>query len=275
MKLSFAAPAPALALHVSLYYYVEFDYARIEDIERADVGFLRFMFSGTGVYRYANGQSDRSSDVMLTGPSTVAAPYRLTGPLRCFGCVLLPRFWGGVANRSALDFANRTADAIELFGTDILDLREKLASIETVEAMALAMDAFLLPKLKPMRSEDTSVIAEISKWLTALPIAPPEVLYGACNLSSRQVMRLSNQYFGAPPKLLSRKFRALRTATQIIISKGSIPDALADEYADRSHMIREIKQFTGLTPRQLQVNSNPLMQATLHPRSFRMEPPWL
>ncbi len=275
MKLTFAAPTPALALYVSLYYYVDFDYARIEDIERADVGYLRFMFSGNGVYRYADGHSDRSSDTMLIGPSTIVAPYRLTGPMRCFGCVLLPRFWGGIANRSALDFANRTADATELFGAEILELREKLASIDTIEAMALAMDAFLLPKLKPMRSEDTSVIAEIGKWLTALPIAPPEALYGACNLSSRQVMRLSNQYYGAPPKLLSRKFRALRTASQIINSKGSIPDALADEFADKSHMIREIRQFTGLTPRQLQVNSNPLMQATLHPRSFRMEPPWL
>ena len=273
MKLSFAAPAPALSSYVSLYYYVDFDYARIEDIERADVGYLRFMMSGSGVYHYADGHHDRSSEIMLTGPSTTVAPYRLTGPLRCFGCVLLPRFWGGIIDRPASEFANQVSDAGPLFGDDIVTLFNRLASFETIDAMARAADDFLIPRIKPLRAEDLSVIAEISKWLALTPIPAPELLYAACNLSSRQVMRLSNQYYGAPPKLLSRKFRALRTASQIIGTNGSISAALADEYADRSHMIREIKQFTGLTPRQLQINSNPLMQATLHRRTFRMEPP--
>lgn len=275
MKLTFALPAPALSAYVSLYYYVDFDYARIEDIERADVGYLRFMFSGSGVYHYADGHNDRSTDIMLIGPSTMVAPYRLTGPMRCFGCVLLPRFWGGIVDQRATAFANRASDACPVFGPEILTLFGRLAAMSTIDAMARAMDDFLLPKLTPLRSEDIAVIIEIGKWLSQQPMAAPEALYAACNLSSRQVMRLSNQYYGAPPKLLSRKFRALRTASQIIGSKGSIPDALADEYADKSHMIREIKQFTGLTPRQLQVNSNPLMQASLHPQTFRTQPPWL
>lgn len=275
MKLTFTLPAPALSSYVSLYYYVDFDYARIEDIERADVGYLRFMFSGSGVYHYADGHNDRSTDIMLIGPSTIVAPYRLTGPMRCFGCVLLPRFWGGIVDRRATAFTNRASDAGQTFGPEIQALFEDLSAMSTIDTMAKAADNFLLPKIKPVRSEDSAVIVEIGKWLALAPIAPPEALYAACTLSSRQVMRLSNQYYGAPPKLLSRKFRALRTASQIIGSKGSIPDALADEYADKSHMIREIKQFTGLTPRQLQVNSNPLMQASLHPQTFRTQPPWL
>lgn len=275
MKLTFALPAPALSSCVSLYYYVDFDYGRIEDIERADVGYLRFMLSGNGVFRYADGHSDRSTDVMLIGPSTIVAPYRLTGPMRCFGCVLLPRFWGGIVDRRATAFTNRASDARQTFGAEIVTLFGDLSAMSTIDTMAKAVDNFLLPKVKPLRSEDSAVIVEISKWLASSSSATLEELYAACNLSSRQVMRLSHQYFGAPPKLLSRKFRALRTASKIIGTKGSIPDVLLQDYADTSHMIREIKQFTGLTPRQLQVNSNPLMQASLHPRSFRMEPPWL
>ena len=39
-------------------------------------------------------------------------------------------------------------------------------------------------------------------------------------------------------------------------------------------MNREIKYFTGMTPKQLQVNSNPVLLATLHPSNFRAEAPW-
>ena len=274
MKLTFASPAPALLKHVSLYYYVDFNYSQIEDIERADVGYLRFMLAGQGVYHFASGHNDRSSDVMLLGPSSRAADYSLTGPLRCFGAVLLPRFWGGITQRPASDFADRALDATPAFSSNLRPLFSMLTAMDSVEAMAQAMDAYLLPMVKPLRPEDELVIAEISKWLAQNPIPAPAVLYSVCNLSSRQVMRLSNHYFGAPPKLLARKFRALRSASLIIGTKGRIADGLTDEYSDQSHMTREIKHFTGLTPRQLQINSNPLMQATLHPRTFRTEAPW-
>ncbi len=87
-------------------------------------------------------------------------------------------------------------------------------------------------------------------------------------------MRLANRYFGAPPKLLSRKFRALRTASRLIGTRGPVPEALVADYADRAHMIREVKHFTGMTPRNLQINSSPIMQITLHPDNFRAEAPW-
>ncbi|MBL0002378.1 MAG: hypothetical protein IPO97_16215 [Sphingomonadales bacterium] len=49
------------------------------------------------------------------------------------------------------------------------------------------------------------------------------------------------------------------------------PEAL---YAERAQMTREIKHCTGLTPRGLQVCSNPIMQMTLHPDNFRAQAPW-
>jgi hypothetical protein len=39
-------------------------------------------------------------------------------------------------------------------------------------------------------------------------------------------------------------------------------------------MVREVKHFTGLTPRNLQITSNPIMQITLHPDNFRHDAPW-
>lgn len=274
MELSFAQPAPELAPYVSAYYYVFFDYPLIEDFERADVGYLRLMFSGHGFYNYPGGYRDPDAPVMLLGPATTTASYSITGPLDSFGCVLLPEFWGGIVDADASDYANRALNGVPALGEGALDLFAKMKGMKDVEAMGRMMDAFLIPRLRKIPDDQRAVIGKIGDWLSCLPIPAPEKLYEACDLSPRQVMRLANRYFGAPPKMLARKFRALRTASRIIGTRGPVPDTLAEEYSDRAHMNREIKHFTGMTPRNLQVNSNPIMQVTLHPDNFREDAPW-
>lgn len=274
MELSFAQPAPELAPYVSIYYHVLFDYPLIEDFERADVGYLRLMFSGDGYYNYSGGHRDPDCPVMLLGPANETASYSIMGPLDSFGCVLLPEFWGGIVDADASEYANRARDGVPVLGPESLALFDAMKGMRDVEAMGRMMDAFLLPKIKPLADEQRAIIAKIGDWLSCKPIPAPEALYRACDLSPRQVMRLANRYFGAPPKMLARKFRALRTASRIIGTRGPVPDVLAQDYADKAHMTREIKHFTGMTPRNLQVNSSPIMQVTLHPDNFREDAPW-
>ena len=45
-----------------------------------------------------------------------------------------------------------------------------------------------------------------------------------------------------------RKFRALRTAIAMTHKDANLDDILAEGYYDQSHLIREMKQFTGMTP---------------------------
>lgn len=274
MDLSFAMPAAELAPYVSIYYRVRFDYPTIDDHERADVGYLRLMFSGRGFYNYSGGHRDPDRPVMLLGPASATAPYAITGPLDSFGCVLLPEFWGGIVDASAADYANRALDGVPALGDGAVALFDAMKGETDIEAMGRMMDDFLIPRIKPLAEDQREVIEKIGAWLSCFPIPSPEKLYDVCDLSPRQVMRLANRYFGAPPKLLARKFRALRTASRIIGTRGPIPDALVYEYSDRAHMIREVKHFTGLTPRNLQVNSSPIMQVTLHPDNFRADAPW-
>ena len=274
LELSFAPPAPELAPYVSAYYHVYFDYPLIEDFERADVGYLRFMFGGHGFYHYPGGRRVPHRPVMLLGPASIAVGYSMAGPLNSFGCVLLPEFWGGIVDASACDYANDARDGVPLLGEESLDLYRRMNGMRDVIAMGQMMDAFLLPRIKPLPDDHRAIIGKIGDWLSCMPIPVPAALYDACNLSPRQVMRIANRYFGAPPKLLARKFRALRTASRLLGIRGPVPNHLADEYSDRAHMTREVKHFTGLTPRGLQVRSNPIMQMTLHPDNFRAQAPW-
>ncbi len=274
MKLEFLPAAPALERHVSVYYRITVDQPVIEDIERADVGYLRFFLKSEGSIRYASGRTDISHPCALMAPATEIGHYRLTGPMDCIGCVLLPDFWGGIVDLDASDFANQNRDSTTILGPAARDLFDHLQSMESMTDMAKALDAFLIPRIKPISADQMEVIDRIGDWLRGFPIPAPDILYAGIDMSSRQILRLANRHYGAPPMMLARKFRALRTASRLIGTAGKVPESLLSEYADRAHLSREIKHFTGLTPKQLQGRISPILQATLHPDNFRAEAPW-
>jgi AraC-like DNA-binding protein len=269
-----ARVARALTPYIAAYFSLRFDYPRVEDIERPSDGYLRFTLAGTGYYDFGPGERYHDTPSTIIGPSTRPARYALAGPLHSFGCALRPAFWGGIVNGEAHKFTNRVVDATELFGPAADALTRTLSTKRDAAAMAAAIDAFLIPMIKPLAADQEAVIAAICHWLSLDPTPPPESLYATCTQSPRQIMRYANRFFGAPPKLLARKYRALRTASRIIGTKGRVPDGLVADYSDRAHMSREVKHFTGVTPRGLQINSSPIMQVSLEPANFRAITPW-
>ncbi|HEV7233499.1 MAG TPA: helix-turn-helix domain-containing protein, partial [Sphingorhabdus sp.] len=85
-------------------------------------------------------------------------------------------------------------------------------------------------------------------------------------LSQRQLERMTKRFYGMAPKKLARKYRALRAA-QILAHGDSLDDAgLGLAFYDQSHLIREVKQFTGLTPGQLRDGQSELTRATMDGR---------
>src|SRR3546814_15301309 len=74
-------------------------------------------------------------------------------------------------------------------------------------------------------------------------------------MSIRSVERMTKHYYGLSPRMLARKYRAVRTAAAIARGETRDADALGDAFYDQSHLIREIKRFTGATPGQPRTQS--------------------
>jgi methylphosphotriester-DNA--protein-cysteine methyltransferase len=106
----------------------------------------------------------------------------------------------------------------------------------------------------------------VDAWLISDGDPSVESLANQSGLSQRQLERMTKRYYGLPPKKLARKYRALRAAQSLAHGDSLDETGLALAFYDQSHLIREVKQFTGLTPGQLRSGQSPLTRATMKGR---------
>lgn len=267
MEWQFASPAPALAPFLGSYYLATTRHLTVDDLQRADTGHLHFFLEGSG-YKDFPGIRRQANLVSLSGPSSLYQGYALNGPARLFGISLLPRAWDGMVPCSGDSLTDRGCNAVELFGPSVIDLHDKLRGCETLAAMAPMADAFFQTRRPSLSEKHDSVIEGIRAWLTEALAPDLADLQDRFDLSDRQLARISNRYWGAPPKSLARKYAALRTASLIIAQDGALPHEALRHYADQSHLIREVKRVTGQTPRQLRTQASPILRTALHPANL-------
>ncbi len=268
-EIAFEPARGSLLPFVQSYYLVRNDAPQISGIERVDIGQIRFMLRGEGAFRYPNGRIEPSCGVMVTGPGTTASTYRVDGPFLCFGVALRPMGWKSLVGLPAHKVADRVIDGERLFGPEAGALLDRLRGLDRLEAMIAAVEPFLIARVRAVPAAHIALAVAVREWAAS---GEPVIdgLYARVAMSPRQVMRLCNEYFGGPPKLLERKFRAIRAAMRIY--QGEDPADVAGRFSDQSHMINEIKQFTGHTPGTLRDGIDPILAITLDSETFHFLP---
>jgi AraC-like DNA-binding protein len=264
--LRYYEPAADLRALISAYYIFRADLPVLADMMRADLGQLRFVLRGGGTYLRDNWWV-RTSDVHLLGPSTLATRFEARGPLLLFGISLHPAGWATLVRDDASLLANRGVNGIDRFGSLIEDMLDALRHAPDTRAMVSIAD-MVMRVLKGRASEPPIHLTGIvDAWLTGATDPAVDHLIADLGISARQVERLTKRIYGAPPKLLARKYRALRAASLIGTSQLHWSDAAGDAYFDQSHFIRDFKRFTGLTPSQFQNDPSPVTRLTLQRRA--------
>lgn len=250
--LRYLSPAPELRALIPAYYLFHADVSRFADLMRADMGQLRFMLRGGGLYRFGDGQAELSPSIALIGPSFAATRIEIDGPVLVFGVVLSPVGWMTFIREDASRLADGLVAADTMFGATITDLCEGLRQSVDPAAMAVLVDTYLKSLLKSLPTPRSVWFADATEtWLAGSGTPRVEDLAGATGLSTRQVERLSRRIFGAPPKLLARRRRAVQAAEALLSGPASWQDAAGEGFSDQSHFIREMRCFTGLTPSRL------------------------
>ncbi|CAN5532971.1 hypothetical protein BH09PSE4_BH09PSE4_07380 [soil metagenome] len=267
VELDYAVPSIDVGEFVTLFYHFRADLPLFSDTERADHAQLRFRLSGgTSEYRMPDGSVQAGPSIQIVGPTSGAIGVSAIGPVHVFGMGLTASGWAAMIGNDASTMLNRVIDARTLFGERLDATAAALAAAPDTAAMVAIVEPLIRSLAEGGSAGSLAFVRQVDSWLANHASPDVETLVAATGLSRRQVERRCNALYGAPPKLLARKYRALRAAVALYAEAASPADLIAHGFYDQSHLIREIKHFTGLTPRKIKAEPSVLAQLTMAQR---------
>ncbi len=263
VALSYFVPPAELADFFGAMYLFTADRPHVSDHTRADFAQIRFMLTGVGSYHFSDGRTVATPEACLLGPTSMATHFDVAGPMQVVGVTVLPLGWAALRAGEADSAADDAFDLSVRFGAPWRDLLLLLRSIEDPGKAADAFWTFMRSQLHPVSEAERRFVAETDRWLANEQSPRVDALQDATGLSARQLARWCNRLYGAPPKYLARKYRALRCAQMLALGDLDWADVSGDAFYDQSHFIREIKHFTGLTPTELRERASIVIRLSM------------
>ncbi len=264
VSIRYFAPAPELRGLISSYYYVELSHGVMTDRLRAELGQVRFVLQGGLHYVYEDGRTVDCAPCLLTGPTSGPITTTASGPFALFGAGLMPTGWTALFGVDAGELADGVVDLGGLTGGSAESTYEAIGNARSDAARVAAADRFFLGLLTGAHAVPVWFTRLADDWLIATPNPSVDALVSSSGMSSRQVERWTRRHYGASPKLLARKYRALQAAVRLGNGDSTTwADAAGDAFYDQSHFIREFKQFIGVTPTAFLAGAAPVSRLTI------------
>jgi AraC-like DNA-binding protein len=266
INLKYQVPDEGLSPFVSSFYWFDYRGDALNELERADRAQFRILLRGQGHYKFSAGHRRATSPVTIVGPTTAPVEAQANEPLTIFGWGMTPAGWAALMGNEAPKWVDESFDACRIFGDAALDLRQRLIEAPDVDAQFAIGQAAATEIFAQTDSAPFEFTAKVDHWLLSDSDHAIEALAAITGLSARQLERMTARYYGMPPKKLARKYRALRAAHRLAAGDSLDDTELGLAFYDQSHLIREVKQFTGLTPSQLKSGRAELTAATMRER---------
>ncbi len=264
VSIRYFQPAKALQRYFSSYYWFQSDLPIFSDLMRAELPQIRFITRGSPQNLYATGIVRPGNGSQLQGPTTGPVRFTAHGPLHLFGIGVLPEGWATLIREPADRLADDVTDLAAIIGPRVNDVLARMIAARDDDARVAVADGFFLDLAARARAVPRWFTALTDDWLTGCFNPHVDTLVADTGMSARTVERLARQFYGASPKLLARKYRALNAAVQI--GNGEIAgwaDLAAGAFYDQAHFIKEFKQFTGMTPRHFLADAAPITRLTI------------
>lgn len=270
-------PVPErLQPYITTLFYFACDRPRLRDYFPAIVGLVSFTLAGESSMVLPGGKRVKAPRVALLTPTSEAMSVEADGPYHSVGAVFSPLGWASLTGLHAEQHADRLYDGVDHLGAEVGDLAERLcrehaAGEKSPRELVERIAEYLLTRAQRVKPRHVVLIRTVAEWMASELDPPLASLFERCAYSERQVERLVQRYYGCPPKMLVRKYRALRVMA-LLLAPDTTPEqaaALVDLYYDQSHMIRDIRKFAGRTPTQMADNDTPVLAALVDIRNYR------
>jgi AraC-like DNA-binding protein len=192
----------------------------------------------------------------IAGPRTAPAIDFLTPGTTLIGIRVQPGAAGSLLGVPARELLDLSVTGDEFWGSEGCALGERLAGAASPQAALELLQRHLARRLVVGPATDR-IVTETVRQLRAKPTQALRAIRSSLHVSERHFRRRVQAAVGVPPKTLQcmLRFQRLLAVTQLASWRGIPPArqplatlAASTGYADQSHLIRECRRFTGLTP---------------------------
>ncbi len=262
------APAARLLPFIRRYYAFSAALPEtlvLEDFLMADNAFVRFIHSGSWDL-WDGGEWRAMSGLFVFGSNSRMQRIRARGPVCVVSFALRPSAWTALFERPATDLADCVAPLDECFHPDIATrlhaaLHAATNDTQLVAAMEQAIDAQLDYIGKHQVDPVIASFEAIARQDSTIRVDVVATLLG---LSPRQLERRCLASFGLSPKAVLQRCRFLDMAAAMRgLSNADEAELAGLRYFDQSHLNREFRRYTNMTPGAFQRASTPLFTESL------------
>jgi hypothetical protein len=225
------------------------DLPRSTDVMRADMPQLRFMLRARQL-QLRQWPDVRPPEVALDRADDGGDRASSRGPLMVFGIALLPAGWAALVREDASSHADGLVDGTAMFGPLLADAMDAMRSRRPLDVMAgnrRCGDA----RARGRERRSPAVVHRMTdQWLTGSASPEVDTLVASAGMSPGR----SNGWPAASTALRPSCSHANIGAAGGLaarIGQSFVAGRRRGRFYDQSHFIREVKHFTGLTPRQL------------------------
>ena len=231
-------PSPGLQMFIERYWLIRWDLRDDTPHTQETIGYpcvnLVFEADNTRIYGVVTGKFTRH----LEGRGAVV------------GVKFRPGAFYPFLGASVSTLTDTSIAAGCVFGDECRTLEQAVFSRDDDGARIGLVEEFLHDRLPAYDENITLVNAVIDCIIANQSINRVEDVASRVNMSKRSLQRLFNQYIGASPKWVIRRFRLQEAAERL--AQGDIADwpGLAVElgYFDQAHFIKDFKTLIGVPP---------------------------
>ena len=202
------------------------------------------------------GQVIHRTSNYLSGQQVSPLNLHLSNDYLMLKVVFLPGAMYQLFGIPLLQFTDQYLDTETVIGNEIKEINEQMANAGSYQSIIQIAEHYLQQKIKTKKAEGNAV-NKIGHFLVDNPtLFSLDWLANQACWSPRQLERQFIERMGVSPKFLARisRFDKAFSLKQINPSLDWLSIALQTGYNDYQHLVKDFKQFAGVTP-------NVMMQA--------------
>jgi AraC-like DNA-binding protein len=237
----------------------------IEDFLLSETAFVRCLLRGDWTAETSSGEWTTAGNVVFFGANSRPLRVRVKGGFAVTGFAVRPSGWHALFANAHQAFSDRMMPLRDLWG----DLADKMfaavSRASTDDGQLAAMESALREQIALLHRPDADAqmarFEVIARTDSTMRVEDAAMDVG---LSTRQLERRCLATFGLTPKAILRRSRFLDSATALRgFSSPNERELDALRYFDQSHLNREFRKYTGMTPRTFTNAVTPLQTAGL------------